>query len=59
MTSAGPRPAQEMLLQSPADRRPLFRKSGVCYRPLLIVVTVALYHPVKRYPFVTYDDRTM
>lgn len=31
-------------------------KWGFALALLLIVATVALYHPVKRYPFVTYDD---
>jgi len=34
----------------------LSEKWGFALALLLIVATVALYHPVKSYPFITYDD---
>ena len=57
LVSAGPSPAQQVASRPTARPSALSEKWGFALALLLIVATVALYHPVKRYPFITYDDR--
>ncbi len=55
MTSANPSVVQEAPSQH--GNRTLPEKWGFALALLLIVSTVMLYHSVKRYPFVSFDDR--
>ena len=55
MSSSGP--SHETIISSRSTARVLSEKWAFALALLLIVATVALYHPVKRYPFVTFDDR--
>jgi len=55
--SASPTSAQEVVSKSRTGPSTLAEKWGFALALLLIVATVALYHPVKRYPFITFDDR--
>ncbi len=47
----------QLEIRSRQGAEPLPEKWGFALALLLIVATVALYHSVKRYPFVTFDDR--
>src|SRR5208282_2350014 len=57
LLSAGPGPAQQVASRPNAGPSALSEKWGFALALLLIVATVALYQPVKHYPFITYDDR--
>jgi protein O-mannosyl-transferase len=56
VTSAGPITVREVGSRPNARPPALSEKWGFALALLLIVVTVALYRPVKSYPFITYDD---
>jgi protein O-mannosyl-transferase len=57
LVSAGTRPAQQIESRRTAGPSGLSEKWGFALALLLICATVALYQPLKRYPFITYDDR--
>jgi len=57
LTAARPSPTSEIKSSSASRPSAFPDKWGFALALLLIVATVALYHPVKRYPFVTFDDR--
>ncbi len=57
MTSAGASPTQQTQSRPSSRLSALPERWGFALALLLIVATVALYHPVKRYPFITFDDR--
>src|SRR5271157_1344463 len=48
--------APEVVSKSRTALSALPEKWGFALALLLVVATVALYHPVKHYPFITYDD---
>jgi len=54
--SAGPIPAREVSSRPVVGPSLLSEKWGFALALLLIVATVALYRPVKYYPFITFDD---
>ncbi len=57
MTSASTSSAQEVAPQSGTSLSAFPERWGFALALLLIVATVALYQPVKRYPFVIFDDQ--
>ena len=57
LVSTGSSPAPEIVSKPRTGPSALPEKWGFALALLLIVATVALYQPVKRYPFVSFDDR--
>ena len=57
MVSAGSSPAPVIVSKPRTHLSALPEKWGFALALLLIVATVALYQPVKHYPFITFDDR--
>jgi hypothetical protein len=56
LTTADPSSAREVVSSRGATPSVSSEKWGFALALLLIVAAVALYHPVKRYPFLNYDD---
>ncbi len=56
MSSASPSRVQEAASKAGAEPSVLSEKWGFALAFLLMIATIALYAPVKHYPFITYDD---